>query len=397
VSFPGTDCGLLARHSLKFSLTEVKSLSEARFELARRLKALREQRWPDLRVTQKQLAAAFGEDDRPLSLSLISSWENSRDPVSPPAHRLNQYSIFFATRRSIVGSHARLLSEREMTPDEREERSRLYAELSEIRFPGGPADRPLRRPLAAPGEEIGGGPLYFEDQKRITIVCSRLPEEMRRSMPYTNPRDPDYVRSYTYADIDSLIELFGHVRAVNPTAEVNIRAADSLEEDDYTAHILLLGGVDWNPVTRDIEQRLGLPVKLGDRPDSDLYGGQFEVVRGADTGKVIAPVLDTVGRQVVLREDVGQVFRGRNPYNQARSLILFNGMFGRGTYGAVRSLTDARFRDRNERYLHERFGRLDTFNILVRVSINPSGAALTPDWTLPETRLHEWPSAADEE
>jgi hypothetical protein len=193
-----------------------------------------------------------------------------------------------------------------------------------------------------------------------------------------------------------LIELFGHVRAVNPTAVVSIRAADSLEEDDYTAHLLLLGGVDWNPVTRDIEKRLSLPVRLGDRPDSDLYGGQFEVVTGKDTGKTVAPILETEGRQIMLREDVGHLFRGRNPYNQARSLILFNGMFGRGTYGAVRSLTDARFRDRNSRYLRERFGQLDSFSILFRVSINPSGAALTPDWTLPETCLHEWPAAEDE-
>jgi hypothetical protein len=370
-------------------------VADPRFELARRLRALREQRWPDLVVTQKQLAEAFGDDERPLSLSLISSWESVRNPVSPPVHRLNQYSIFFATRRSVAGPRARLLPDRELTPEERGERSRIYDELATLRFPDSPTG-PVRLPLASPGDEIGGGPLYFDDQKPVTIVCSRLPEEMRRSMPYTNPLDPDYVRSYTYADIDSLIELFGHVRAVNPTAEVNIRAADSLEEDDYTAHLLLLGGVDWNPVTRDIEQRLRLPVKLGDRPDSDLYGGQFEVVAGSDAGKVISPVLHTMGRQVVLREDVGHVFRGRNPYNQARSLTLFNGMFGRGTYGAVRSLTDARFRDRNERYLHERFGRFDSFSILVRVSTNPGGAALTPDWTIPHTRLHEWPSAEDE-
>jgi transcriptional regulator with XRE-family HTH domain len=367
-------------------------VSDPRFELARRLRALREQRWPELTVTQKQLAEAFGEDERPLSLSLISSWESARNPVSPPMHRLNQYSIFFATRRSVAEPRARLLPERELTPDELGERSRIFAELSELRFPDSPAG-PARLPLAAPGDEIGGGPLYFKDQKPITIICSRLPEEMRRSMPYTNPRDPDYVRSYTYADIDSLIELFGHVRAVNPTAVVNIRAADDLDEDDYTSHLLLLGGIDWNPVTRDIQQRLSLPVKLGDRPDSELYGGEFEVVVGDEAGKVIAPVLDTVGRQIILREDVGHVFRGRNPYNQARSVTLFSGMFGRGTYGAVRSLTDARFRDRNEQYLQKRFGRFASFSILVRVSINPSGAALTPDWTIPETRLHEWPSA----
>jgi hypothetical protein len=370
----------------------VESVADPKLALAQRLKALREQRWPDLRVTQQQLAEAFG-DDRPLSLSLISSWESLKNPAPPPANRLYQYSVFFATRRSVEGSRARLLGERELTAEEQAESERLYQELSQLRFPV-EAREPtvVRRKLAAPGDEIGGGPLYFPDQKPITIVCSRLPELLRRNMPYTNRRDPDYVRSYSYADIDSLIELFGHVRAVNPTAQVNIRAADSLEEDDYTAHLVLLGGVDWNPVTRDIEKRAELPVRQGDRPDSDIYGGEFEITAGDNVGERFTPILDTVDRQVVLREDVGHIFRGTNPYNRLRTLTLFGGMFGRGTYGAVRSLTDARFRDRNERFLRERFGGYELFNLLIRVSINPSGEALTPDWTIAETRLHEWPS-----
>src|SRR2546421_4664027 len=90
--------------------------------------------------------------------------------------------------------------------------------------------------------EAHTGIWYFPDQRPVTIVCARLPKRLRDQMPYADPRDPDYVRSYTYADLDSLIELYGHVRAVNPDSQVGIRTADALESDDHTSHLVLLGG-----------------------------------------------------------------------------------------------------------------------------------------------------------
>ncbi|MDY7090726.1 MAG: XRE family transcriptional regulator, partial [Actinomycetota bacterium] len=81
-----------------------------------------------------------------------------------------------------------------------------------------------------------------------------------------------------------------------------------------------------------------------------------------------------------------------SPYNARRTVTLCNGQYGRGTYGAVRALTDARFRDRNEEFVRNRFSGAQAFSILMRVRINPNGAAVTPDWTQAENRLHEWPA-----
>jgi hypothetical protein len=67
-------------------------------------------------------------------------------------------------------------------------------------------------------------------------------------------------------------------------------------------------------------------------------------------------------------------------------------MYGRGTYGAVRSLTDAKFRDRNEEYVRKTFPDSSAFSILMRVRINPNGDVVTPDWTLAEDRLHVRPT-----
>jgi hypothetical protein len=70
-------------------------------------------------------------------------------------------------------------------------------------------------------------------------------------------------------------------------------------------------------------------------------------------------------------------------------------MYGRGTYGAVRALTDAKFRDRNEDYVKQRFRDEPSFSLLMRVRINPNGAVVTPDWTQADDRLHEWPVNGD--
>ena len=65
------------------------------------------------------------------------------------------------------------------------------------------------------------------------------------------------------------------------------------------------------------------------------------------------------------------------------------GCTARGVYGAVRALTDERFRDRNMEYIQARFENSAAFCILSRVTVENT-VTLTPDWTLPETRLYEW-------
>jgi transcriptional regulator with XRE-family HTH domain len=360
--------------------------------LARRLRALRLQQWPGVKVTQQQIAEALGGDTS-LSLSLISSWESTRRPTLPPASRLSGYATFFATPRSIESSPARLLDERELTEEERALREGLYTELLSLRFPDEPTDldettaiapRPLT--LAGSPDTIGGGTWFFPDQMPIIIVPGSLPRRFRQQMPFTDPRDPDYVKSYMLADLDALLEIHGHIRAVNPAADVRITQPGEMAEDDFTSHLVLLGGVDFNPVNRDISRRLKLSVRQQMRPN-DEDAGFFST----EDDQRFEPVLD----DGTLLEDVAHFFRGRNPYNARRTVTLCNGMYGRGTYGAVRALTDAKFRDRNEDYVKQRFRDEPSFSLLMRVRINPNGAVLTPDWTQVDERLHEWPVNGD--
>lgn len=92
---------------------------------------------------------------------------------------------------------------------------------------------------------------------------------------------------------------------------------------------------------------------------------------------------------------MAQFVRGPSPFNRRRTVTICNGTYGQGTYGAVRALTDARFRDRNAAFLENEFAPGQTFSLLFRVGI-VTAIALTPDWTAPGTVLHRWVEPPDE-
>lgn len=356
-----------------------------RQSLARHLRALREEH----KITQSQLAQALG-GGKPLSVPLISSWESRTSPVIPPVSRLDDYATFFATTRSFDGKVGRLLDLDEMTEQESAARQELVQELRRLRIEAlGVSGPGSARPDGAQeiAESLNAGPWRFEDGNSILIVCAQLPEDMLKKMPYTDPLDPDHIAMYRYSDLDALFELHGHLRAANPTNEVYFRATGQLAPDDYTAHLVSLGGVDWNKATSSVLDRLQLPVKQvanWDTPD----GAYFEVDDDGRKTQHRPHLVESADREILL-EDVALFARAINPFNRKRFVTICNGMYGRGSYGAVRALTDRRFRDRNAEYLHERFAGSEAYCILSRVTVE-AGATLTPDWTLSETRLFEW-------
>ncbi|MBP2706270.1 helix-turn-helix domain-containing protein [Microbispora sp. RL4-1S] len=350
--------------------------------LARRLRELRENRWPGVRVTQPQLAAALG-----VSVPLVSSWESRTSPRVPPMNRIEGYATFFATSRPATEGHP--LSPSDLTAAELDERAALLSELTRLRRA---AQRAQNEVAAADGglmpSDVRRGPWHFADGEPITIICSVVPPERREKIPYAHPGDPDYIELYKYSDLDSLFELHGHLRAANPTSLVSLRSNDQLTPDDLTTHLVLLGGVDWNRITASVLGDIEAPVRQVAHWSAE-DGVYFEVTEGGDTRRH-HPVTEGSGASLRLIEDVAFFYRGENPYNVERTLSMCNGMYARGVLGAVRALTDERFRDRNADYLHRRFGDARSYSVLSRVQI-VGGVVITPDWTLESVRLHEWP------
>ena len=341
-------------------------------DLGPRLRALR-QSWPDVRITQSLLAGAFRA-----SPTLISSWENST--ALPPPERLRQYATLFATARSAADGRLALLPDGDLTPDEAAARDRLYEELLDLRAAG---EDPTG---AAPGRRHSTW--SFPDGEPVRLICGRVGPESAGA--YADPAHPNYTQLHAMADPDALIELFGHLRMLNPDSDVRFRLADDMTPDDLSTHVVLIGGMLQNPAARYFAHTGRLPVQQVQDPRF-LNGEVFELRGDGEPTKFLPTFLEddsTLG----LIEDVGLFARMPNPVFTARTLTVCNGMYSRGVLGAVRMLTDARLRDRNEAFLADRFGGSPEFGLLLRVPVF-RGEASTPDLGTDNHRLYEWPPA----
>lgn len=233
---------------------------------------------------------------------------------------------------------------------------------------------------------------------------------------YANPWHPNAINTLHNADGDSVLELVGHVRAENPGADVRWISTDELAPDDLTNHVIVLGGGDsaselssagrYGSALTYLIDRLDLPVSSSLAPGADPEYDSHFVVRVDSEGRpdrsgerpeVHEPrfFLDHQGQRVLdegqprLEYDVALLGRFPNPLNLSATVTICSGIFSRGTYGAVRSLTDATLRARNERYLAGHFD-LQNFWLLLHVPVfpGPTGAlTLTPDLTRPFHRL----------
>jgi hypothetical protein len=344
--------------------------------LAQRLRDLRELTWPEAGLTQAALAKAFSSEER-VSSATVSSWESTSSPKVPPRSRLTAYARFFASHRSVETDPPRLLPLDELTDNELVACEGLEAELVALRDA-------TRRP-SAKDEMTTTRSWHFSDSGPVTLICAQLPKTETGSL--ANPADPNYTELLSYADLDALVELHGHIRAENPAMNVFFKLSSQVVPDDLSGHLVLLGGIGWNEITQRLSSKTSLPIRQVDDPA--VRTGEIFVI---DTGGEERKFLPKWADDDTLIEDVGLFARTPNPLNYNRSLSICNGIHSRGVLGAVRTLTDARLRDSNERYIAENFADPGNFAILMQVSVI-AGQAMTPDFHAPDSVLYRWPAA----
>ena len=344
--------------------------------LARRLKQLREQRWPDARLTQQALARAFSAEE-PLAAATVSSWESGNTPKLPPRHRLRAYARFFATSRSVDGSSPRLFHWEELTADEQAACKQLETELLKLRSLA--AQDPIEGEVA-----FSNRSWHFTDSGLITLVCAKLPAD--QTGPLAAPSNPNYTELQAFADVDGLTELFGHIRAENPRTEVRFKTPAEVGHDDLTGHIVLIGGVVWNELTEALSELANLPVQQFAHPELDT--GEIFIVEEDGEKQQFWPKWKDKAHGM-LAEDVGLLARVPNPLNSSRTLTICNGIHSRGVYGAVRSLTDMHLRDANERYLAANFVNSSSFAILMSVKVI-NNKTISPDFNINGVVRYQW-------
>ena len=335
--------------------------------LARALRVLRESTWPEHVLTQAQLAKALSSEGRVASATL-SSWESATNPKTPSEARIVAYARFFCTVRSLEGE-PHLIPEDQLTPDELDRLRELESELLELFHP---EDRKARRTF-----EFDAGP--------VIVICPEAPHEVQGSL--ADQSDPNFTKMQRYGDLDALIELYGHLRAENPTLDVFHRLTSEARNDDLSRHVILLGGIGWNEVTRRFQSAIS-QVPITQTAVPDLKDGDIFRVVTSDGPQSFYPDYEDLGEGKQLLADVGYLARLRNPFKVSRTLTICNGIYSRGVFGAVRCLTDASVREENERYLAERFPEGE-FAMLLRVPV-VTNETLSPDLQNPDARLYEW-------
>jgi transcriptional regulator with XRE-family HTH domain len=335
--------------------------------LARALRELRESSWPDQELTQAQLAKALSADGR-VAPATLSSWESTTTPKTPSAARITSYARFFCTARSLEGE-PHLIPEDQLAPAELDHYRELESDLLELFHP---EDRKVQRTF-----QFEAGP--------VIVICPTAPTDLQG--PRGDIQDPNFTKMRQYGDLDALIEIYGHLRAENPTLDVFHRLTSDVVSDDFSSHVILLGGIGWNKVTRRFQKAID-QVPITQTAVDDLETG--EVFRVDDGGKpnFFYPEYEDLGDGKELIVDVGYVARLRNPFKVNRTLTICNGIHSRGVFGAVRCLTDASVREENEKYLADRFPDGE-FAMVVRVPV-VTNETLSPDLQNPDALLYEW-------
>jgi hypothetical protein len=362
----------------------MSTATPAHLELAFYLRRLRSERWRGSRLTQASLAKALGGNE-PLAAATVASWENKTQPKLPPPERLMAYAQFFASHKSMESTEPALVPVDSFTAAEREEYKRLGDELLALHSA---AAGNAQGPEAAPAPRSW----LFSDEGPLTIVCAQLPQEEMPAM--ANPENPNYTQLLSFADLGAMVELFGHARSQNPGMDVFFKSTPQVASDDLTGHVAIIGGVGLNDIAlrflRDFPELTMLPVTQREDNDVDPYGEFFVTEIDGKEQQHLARWSDN--NFSGLLEDVGLFVRMPNPLNSSRTLTMCNGIHSRGVYGAVRSLTDKRLRQSNERYIAKNLPG-DHFGILMRVQVI-EGKAMTPDFNNPRTILHQWSAGA---
>src|SRR5215216_1385161 len=260
----GESTSLLHRNSPTHLVSgrSVALTSKQAISLARRLRELRESTWPDQELTQAQLAKALSAEGR-VAPATLSSWESTTSPKTPSAARLTAYARFFSTQRSLQ-DEPHLIPENQLTSDELDRYREIESELLDLFHP---EDRKSQRTF-----QFDAGP--------VVVICPTAPTDLQG--PLADVQDPNYTRLRQYGDLDALIELYGHLRAENPTLDVFHRLASDVVSDDLSRHVILLGGIGWNEVTRRFQSAIS-QVPIMQTAVDDLKGGDiFQVVSPED-------------------------------------------------------------------------------------------------------------------
>jgi hypothetical protein len=319
----------------------------------------------------------------------------------PSEDRLREYALLFSSGGS--GNREPVLRDREsLTADERRAMEALETDLRALR------DLALVGVQESLATESVESFWAFHDGRPIVIIGSEQPPEVLAGVPEADKHHPDFVEFMHYADADAVVEIFGQIRADNPTSDVRCLLPPAVRNNEHlTHHVVVIGGAAVNRYAEWFAQVSEVPAPFrSSAPASLLDPGNWqqryfsvpaELARGLDwpdvdfgeddqgnavarlsarmRGWVTVPARtrdastsdDARDRVENVYQDLALIARQPNPLDPTATVTLVYGLFSRGTFGAARALTDPEVRQSNQAYLRTHFDASKRFWMLCRV------------------------------
>jgi hypothetical protein len=153
------------------------------------------------------------------------------------------------------------------------------------------------------------------EAERMTIIISSGPHY--DASEYTETVFPTEARPA--AEVES------YVRRLYPKLSVRVRTSSSVHADDLRGNLVVIGGPDHNRIARSLLGRIEVANEWSFDGYSLIFDGQrYEPVMSEDEDLQIA-------------EDIGVLYRGRNPYAPDCLLFLLVGCRTFGPLAAARA------------------------------------------------------------
>ena len=349
-------------------------------ELADRLRDLRKEH----KLTQQQLADILSAS-KPVGVTTISSWENASSNQPPPLKRLEVYARLFCTNRPFASGSPRLLRDDELTEEEGQKEAELFTELRALR------ERVQSLDSVPATNKQPSLVWHFKDENRINIFCSGVEQEERPR--YADPSHLNYTPYASFADLNALVDVYGEVRAENPSSEVNILLPEKLDNKTVLSHLVFIGGAAVAKAEADQDKNAaGQDVK---RFVPNIPLPTAEAIPGTNTHRFICNVdgeargFASSRERGALIEDIGLIARGPHPNIPDRTVTMLSGITSRGVHGAALCFIDPILRESNEIFLKSAFGNTKAFCILMRVPVEDN-VAMPPNLSDNTNRLYEW-------
>lgn len=218
----------------------------------------------------------------------------------------------------------------------------------------------------------GGGP----SRGQIKIVCPQLPRSYQPT--YAQKGSPEFVNLARYGDLDTLAEVLTLLPKLFPNAEVKYLTAGEVQRVDRHGDLIVLGGPDFNKLTRELMRTARLPFQYR------TIGSKSAFVE-IPTAREFLIQTTTKG---TIRKDFGLFARFPNPLNVDRTVVLIGGLQTFGVLGSVQAFSMNATGKKNAKLVTKLCSGVPGFAVLVPVSV--SGAQ--PSYSeLDKSTFHKFP------